>query len=312
MLVFHPGREAVVGTRTNLKPTVSGARIGSEPLSPELVLVDPELATLARARLPDLRDSLAPGKSRLHAGPQRPTPADEHPTTPAAEPVDIVRPSPPESHRRKRSRATRVLVGLAIVALVAAVLGWRAVHGSNDAAAPGPASTATQTRQAAVAAGAPRKPTRQPRKPTRQPKPAPKASLRTGKAPSPRHQPPGKPTARSESKRRSHRSIHRRPKPAPQRPVPHGAAAALPARIFVWPPVPHARFYDIQFFRNGRRILRAAPKAPRFRLRLKWSFRGRSLELKPGTYVWVVRPVTGSGRDLRVGKPITHASWVLR
>jgi hypothetical protein len=304
MLVFHPGREAVVGTRTNLEPTVSGARIGSEPLSPELVLVDPELATLARARLPDVGDSPAPGKPRLHAG-QRPPRADEHPTAPPAEPVDIVRPSPPESHRRRRSRATRVLVGLAIVALIAAVLGWRAVHGSDDAAAPGPASTATQTRQAGVAAGAPRKP-------TRQAKPAPKASLRTGKAPSPRHQRPGKATARSESKRRSHRSIHPRRRPAPQRPVPHPAAAALPARIFVWPPVPHVRFYDIQFFRNGRRILRAAPTAPRFRLRLKWSFRGRSRELKPGTYVWVVRPVTGSGRDLRVGKPITHASWVLR
>jgi hypothetical protein len=303
MLVFHPGREAVVGTRTNLEPTVSGARIGSEPLSPELVLVDPELATLARARLPDLADSLPPRKPRLHAG-QRPPVADEHPTTPAAEPVDIVRPSPPESHRR-RSRASRVLVGLAIVALVAAALGWRAMHESNDAAAPRPASTATQTRRGAVAA-------RAPRKPTPQPKPAPKASLRTGKAPSARRQPPGKATARSESKRRSHRSIHRRHRPAPQRPVPRRAAAAVPARIFVWPPVPHARFYDIQFFRNGRRILRAAPTAPRFRLRLKWSFRGRSLELKPGTYVWVVRPVTGSGRDLRVGKPITHASWVLR
>jgi hypothetical protein len=55
-----------------------------------------------------------------------------------------------------------------------------------------------------------------------------------------------------------------------------------------WTPVRGARYYNVQLFRNGRKVLSAWPSRPRYRLKLGWTYRGERRRLAPGRYRWVV------------------------
>ena len=96
---------------------------GDDVTSPELVLVDPDLGALARARLPDA-PTVRPGWTPI---PQRPAVATTR--------VERVRPVP---RRVRRSDERRVLVGCAVVtALVLLLVDLRVGTGES------PATTAT-------------------------------------------------------------------------------------------------------------------------------------------------------------------------
>ena len=60
-----------------------------------------------------------------------------------------------------------------------------------------------------------------------------------------------------------------------------------------WMPVPQARYYNVQLFRDSRKILSAWPKRPRYRLTNRWSYRGKQRRLVPGEYRWLVWPGFG-------------------
>jgi hypothetical protein len=100
----------------------------------------------------------------------------------------------------------------------------------------------------------------------------------------------------------------RREKRQPHRPPP----ARFPTRVFVWPPVPRAAFYKVEFFRHGARIFIAWPSRTRLLLPLRWTYHGRPFRLTRATYHWRVTPAFGSRSRPRYGIPSTRSTVVLR
>jgi hypothetical protein len=86
----------------------------------------------------------------------------------------------------------------------------------------------------------------------------------------------------------------------------------FPTRVFVWPAVSRAVFYKVEFFRRGRKIFEASPTMPRVELPLRWVFRGRRFRLTPATYRWEVRPAFGTRSRPRYGHPITQSTWTAK
>jgi hypothetical protein len=79
-----------------------------------------------------------------------------------------------------------------------------------------------------------------------------------------------------------------------------------------WTPVRLAGYYNVQVFRDGRKILSAWPAKTRFRLKRTWVYAGRSHRLSKGTYQWYVWPGYGARADRRFGRLIGHNALRLR
>jgi hypothetical protein len=85
-----------------------------------------------------------------------------------------------------------------------------------------------------------------------------------------------------------------------------------------WTPVRGARYYNLQLWRRGTQILSVWPARPRYQLKRRWRYGGRSWRLEPGRYRWFVWPGFGPrskadyGRRIgpgrfRVARPWRHA-----
>jgi hypothetical protein len=277
----------------------------AEPLSPELALVDPELARAARALLPDVGGTGRTSDAR-EAAPQdgeepsataaaTDVPARTEPSLrqrlldAGADPQVLGPPGPyaevddsstlAEKHPRSRRRSwRRRLVALTLLALVGAAVAFLVFDPQSDGTGAGLLNPPAAPDEAGRA-------------------PAPPTDTDT----------PGRATPRpagGRAPRRSSTSRH-----TPTNPPPAGAAATT--RTFVWPPVPRARFYRVEFFTRGRKIFEASPRRPRLTLPLRWRYRGRRFRLARGTYRWRVRPAFGRSSP-RFGAPITRSIWVVR
>jgi hypothetical protein len=78
------------------------------------------------------------------------------------------------------------------------------------------------------------------------------------------------------------------------------ADASLP--LLVWKPVRRARYYNVQVFRRGRKVLSAWPERPERRLERRWTSRGTRFKLTAGRYCWHVWPGYGTRSLHRYGK----------
>ena len=58
--------------------------------------------------------------------------------------------------------------------------------------------------------------------------------------------------------------------------------------------MPRARFYNVQLFRRGVKILSVWPTRARLRLRQQWTYRGHVRHLREGQYAWAVWPAFGT------------------
>jgi hypothetical protein len=63
--------------------------------------------------------------------------------------------------------------------------------------------------------------------------------------------------------------------------------------LLKWTAVRRARYYNVQLFRNGRKILSVWPTKARFRLKKRWAYAGLRRRLEPGRYRWLVFPGFG-------------------
>ena len=89
-----------------------------------------------------------------------------------------------------------------------------------------------------------------------------------------------------------------------------GARLSAPPRLD-WSAVPRATYYNVQIFRNGKKVLSAWPTSTSFRLARTWKFDGRTQTLSPGRYRWYVWPGFGARSDGRYGKPVGTRTFVV-
>ena len=68
-----------------------------------------------------------------------------------------------------------------------------------------------------------------------------------------------------------------------------GASISAPP-LLTWSVVPKATYYNVQLYRDGKKILTAWTKHPKLRLEKSWKYQGRAYALTPGVYRWFVWP----------------------
>jgi hypothetical protein len=244
-----------------------------EPISPELVLVDPELAERARASLPE-----EPWLSFI-------PPPEERPVV-AAVPAEL-----PQARRPRRRRPLPALAGAAAVAAVLAALAFGLVPSpgarptlepeaapppARRPAAPLPAARPRAAEPAAppARAPAPAKPTRTAApKPAPKPKPAPRPKPKLPVAkPRPAPAPPAAPKPSRPTPL---------PKPKPAKPSARPEPFE-PARLFVWVPARGAVYYHFVLWRDGKRVYDAFSRKPSTKI-------PKTVRFTAGSYIWVVR-----------------------
>jgi hypothetical protein len=81
--------------------------------------------------------------------------------------------------------------------------------------------------------------------------------------------------------------------------------------LLSWTPVRGARYYNVQLFRRGRKILSAWPHRSQFKLRTTWRYHGRRIRLVDGIYHWYVWPGFGPRSEQRYGQRIGARTFVI-
>jgi hypothetical protein len=94
-------------------------------------------------------------------------------------------------------------------------------------------------------------------------------------------------------------------------PNPQASPSATGARRLRWKRVSGASYYNLQLYRNGRKILSAWPHGSQLQLKRRWTFSGRKYSMAPGTYRWYVWPGYGARSRHRYGKLITHQRFTV-
>jgi hypothetical protein len=79
-----------------------------------------------------------------------------------------------------------------------------------------------------------------------------------------------------------------------------------------WIPDKSASYYNVQLFRNRKKVLSTWPVAAHFRLPRSWKFEGRRQTLKPGKYTWYVWPGLGTRTKSKYGKLLGGSTFVVR
>ncbi len=254
------------------------ALLNAERPTPELALVDTQLAVAARSALPEV-DTLAQIELlvRAHriAASRSAARAEPPAAPPASAPARVAPPAVPVpalAPARRRPRVGRrrsglLALALAVAALVSTLLVGVRVHLGG----PRTGADASLTERPPVVHS--------------KPSPAKGSSVATSRhvraKARPRHVP---------VKARRRRSLpHAPPKPR----------IATQPRRFVWAPVPGATAYRVEFFRGSKLVFDATTKKPEVAVPQRWTFAGGRHSLTPGVYRWNVWPITAAGQDSR-------------
>jgi hypothetical protein len=104
-------------------------------------------------------------------------------------------------------------------------------------------------------------------------------------------------------------SVNAAPKGPLRAPAEKARVSAPP--LLRWIAVRKASFYNVQVFRNGRKILSVWPVRTRYRLRRTWVWNGRRRTLVPGTYRWFVWPAYRRKGKILYGKSLGHSDFVV-
>jgi hypothetical protein len=79
-----------------------------------------------------------------------------------------------------------------------------------------------------------------------------------------------------------------------------------------WRTVAKARYYNVQLFRNGKKVLSAWPTRPRYQLRRSWRYAGHRHRLTRGTYRWYLWAGYGARSARHYGGLLGQRSFTVR
>jgi hypothetical protein len=266
------------------------------PISPELVLVDPELARLLRgaATFPRAPQPESQPLPQLEAGvpglANVPTehyerwgyelgmffapaatealPSSQYDVRPLAGRLSPAAVRPAAHAPRRRERRIRRRVGVVVAALVLGGSG-AALGGLVTASSPDARSSEGVLAPATADATSPASP-------------APLSSAPpTGPAPS-----------------------------APAPPSPPPQELAQQPRILAWAPARGAAAYEVALYRGSRQIFLKRTRQTRLALPAEWTHRGRRRRLERGVYRWYVWPVPAGARKA-AARPVVQASLTI-
>jgi hypothetical protein len=79
-----------------------------------------------------------------------------------------------------------------------------------------------------------------------------------------------------------------------------------------WLPVRGARYYNVQLFRKGRKILSVWPTRTRYQLKRRWTYQGKLRRLIPGKYRWLVWPGFGPRSKADYGRRMGPSTFHVR
>lgn len=79
-----------------------------------------------------------------------------------------------------------------------------------------------------------------------------------------------------------------------------------------WVATAAARYYNVQLFRGGKKVLSTWPLAASFRVPRHWRYGGRAYALKPGAYRWYVWPGIGPRAKSHYGALLGGSTFVVR
>jgi hypothetical protein len=101
--------------------------------------------------------------------------------------------------------------------------------------------------------------------------------------------------------------------PRPRLVAPASAAVVESGRppVLRWTPMRRARYYNVQLFRDGRKVLSDWPKQARLRLRKRWTYDGRRQRFLPGEYRWLVWPGRGARSRADYGERIGQRTFTV-
>jgi HYR domain len=91
--------------------------------------------------------------------------------------------------------------------------------------------------------------------------------------------------------------------------APAAGARVTAAPLLRWRAVRNARFYNVQVYRAGQKILSAWPERARFRMQRTWTHRGRTFRLTTGVYTWFVWPALGTEASPTFGRLLGQSSF---
>jgi hypothetical protein len=99
---------------------------------------------------------------------------------------------------------------------------------------------------------------------------------------------------------------------APQlvRPADGSLVKTLPTLL--WVPARNATYYNVQLFRGSVKILSVWPGKNSFTLGRRWTYRGKTVTLRPGVYHWFVWPGLGKQAARRYGKLLGGATFTVK
>jgi hypothetical protein len=93
---------------------------------------------------------------------------------------------------------------------------------------------------------------------------------------------------------------------------PQAGAEVRTPPVLRWAPFRSPRYYNVQLWRGGGKIMSAWPSKARLRLTKIWTFNGRRYRLSPGRYRWFVFPGYGPRVQGRYGKMLGSSVFFVR
>jgi hypothetical protein len=89
-----------------------------------------------------------------------------------------------------------------------------------------------------------------------------------------------------------------------------GTRVASPP-VLRWVATPNASYYNVQLYRDGKKVLSVWPGSSHYALGRQWSYGGRPYTLSPGLYRWYVWAGFGPHRGQRYSPLLGQSSFVV-